>query len=189
MERFADVLGHLHHLPGHGTRDTFDPFDKLVERHFACLIQRDPPEQRCTCRFGKSRPVATRTIGDLEELADPLHTLLVLDLGQRILHGIGGAEVGEIHLSCRTCLLIHVQQVSLFGGSVKYDLLLPFRQFPEWNICANPHVPGHVLHETPHKCLPRQDGTFIDRFRIIGDQRGLVHLVDCTRPSAFAACT
>ncbi len=63
---------------------------------------------------------------------EPLHSLLVLDLGKGILHRINRAVIIKI--------------VVLLQFTVINNFFLLWRQITKWNICPHAHRPHDILH-------------------------------------------
>ena len=115
------------------------------------------------------------------------HAPLVLHLGQRVLHGVHRAVVGEIHLGGHVGLLVDVEDVPLLGRAVEHDLPLLSRQLPERDIRTHAHLPGDVLHERPHQGLPGRDRALVDGERLVGHQGRFVDRPHRTRALAARA--
>ena len=62
-----------------------------------------------------------------------------------------------------------VEHVVLFRRAVEHEILFPRREVAERDVRADADmVARDVLHDRPHEALPRQDGTFVDCERIVG---------------------
>ena len=83
-----------------------------------------------------------------------------------------GVEEGEVHLAGASVLLDLIDHVVLFRRRVEDDVPLPVGEVAPRHV--RPHaemVARDVLHERPHERLPRRDGAFVDRERIVRDDR------------------
>ena len=78
---------------------------------------------------------------------EPLHSLLVLDLGKGILHRINRAVIIKIHFRRFQRIRIDVVDVVLLQLAVINNLFLLWRQITKWNICPHAHRPHDILHQ------------------------------------------
>ena len=168
LEGLADALRHGAHLLRQGGGHPGHPLHQHGEGHLTGLVQGDAPEPRRP--RGRRQPGAAAVGADalLQKLLHPLHTLLVLHLGQGVFHRVGGIEVGEIHIPRRAAGLVLIDDVLLDGGAVEDDLPLLRRQFPEGHVSPHPHLPGDVLHQRPHQGLPWGHRSLVDGQGLVG---------------------
>ena len=117
-ERGADAFGHGSHLFRKRGRHAFDPFHNLGKRHRAGLGKGYSPEPWRPGRVGKPCASAVRADIEPQELLDPLHSLFVLDLRQRVLDSVCGVEEGEIQLGRVIGVLGLVENVLFLGRTV-----------------------------------------------------------------------
>ena len=124
---------------------------------------------------------------DLEEALDALHARFVLDLGEGVLDGADGGEVGEVQLGEVVALLGAVEDVLLLGGSVVDDGLLLGREVTEGDVGAHAHGAADVGHQRPHQGVPRGDGALVDGEALVGDEGGAVDRADLAGALAAGA--
>ena len=188
MERFADSLCHRAHRLGKRRGDAANPLFRLVKRHFAGLVERNPAQQRRTGAFGEACSAAVGADTFFQEPCDALHAFLVLHVLQRVLDRVYGVEEGEVHLAGTAVLLDLIHHVVLLRRRVKDDVSLALGEIAPRHVRANSKmVAGDVLHERPHERLPRGDSPFVDGERIVWDDRRHVHLADDARAVASLA--
>ncbi len=91
--------------------------------------------------------MAVRADGFFQIFFEPLHSLLVLDLGKGILHRINRAVIIKIHFRRFQRVRIDVVDVVLLQLAVINNFFLFRRQITEWNICPHAHRPHDILHQ------------------------------------------
>ena len=99
QECVADRFCHLAHIRRHLFRHCLHPRNERIERHLRHFRQIFAAESRCTRSLRQSRSATIRTDVLLEKFLHTLHTLVVLDLRQRIFNGVDGIVVGKIQLA------------------------------------------------------------------------------------------
>ena len=177
-EGFTDPLRHGAHLLRQGGGDPVHPDREIRQGHGAGLVQGDAPEPG---RPGGLRQAGAAAFGAdalLQKLLHPLHALLVLHLGEGVFHGVGGVEVGEIHVPRGAAGLVLVDDVLLHRGAVKDDVPLLLGEILEGHVGAHAHLPGDVLHQGPHQGLPGGHGALVDAEGFVRHQGSLVHGAD-----------
>ena len=175
LEGFADIAGHGPHLFRQTVRHTRHPIGKLHKSHLTSLVQRDAPQLWGTSRITQPGAAAVRADALPQELFHPLHALFILDLGEGVLHGIGGIEIGKIQLPGLIGIFVMIKNVLLLRRAMENDILFPVGQVAEGHIGAHAHLPADIHHQRPHQALPRGHGTFVDRKRIVRHKGALVH--------------
>ena len=186
-EGFADVDRHGAHRLRQRIGHALSPGQELIQGHCRGFIQGDPAKPRGPCRLGEPCAAAGRAGALLQEAFHPLHPLLVLDLGQGVLHGVDRVVVGKIHLSEGVGLLVVIEDVLFVGRSVENDVPLLLRQVAEGHIRAHAHGPGNILHQGPHQGLPGKHGPLVDGEGFIRHQQILVHSHGNACPVTFRA--
>ena len=174
-EGFTDGLRHGTHLLRKIDRDIRHPFHEIGKGHGAHFIQGLPHQPRGPRRFGQPRSPAFRTHIHFQELLNPLHALLILHLGQGILHGMDRAVVGEIHFREDIGVLRFIQDMFLLRGSVENDILFSLGELVVRDVGPYPHLTADVGHEGPHKAVPRGYRSIIDGLCLIRHQGGFIH--------------
>ena len=181
-------MSHGTHGFGQGPGHSLDPGNEIREGHGSRLVEADPPQAGRPGCLGKPCPLAIRADSLLEEAFDPLHALLVLDLGQGIFHGIDRIEIGKIHFSSLLCLRIHIKDMLLLGGAV-IDHLLFFRsEVFEGHIRPHAHLAAHILHQGPHEGPPDHDRSLVDGQILIGHKGRLIDCAGNAGPAAGRTC-
>ena len=170
-EGFHNVFRHRAHLCGQAVRHTLHPADQLRKGHPAGLIQREAPQLGGAGRCRKAGAMARRANVLFQELFYPLHAFFVLDLGQRVFHGVGRIEIGKVQFPCLIGILVVIENVLFLRRTVEHDLLFLRGQVPEGHIGAHAHLPADVGHQRPHQAVPRGHGTLVDGQGIIRHQR------------------
>ena len=184
-ERFADAPGHRLHLFGQGSRYTVHPFHEFGQRHPAGLIEGDTPQSGRPRRFGQARSAARRTHLLLQKPGDTLHSLLILDFRQRILYGINRIEIGKVHLTRSTAGPILVNHVVLDGRPVEHDFPLFRCQQAKRYVGTHTQIPGDILHQRPHQCLPGQYSPLVYGKGFIGHEGRFIHNPDTPGTAAL----
>ena len=159
-----------------------------VKRHRRGLRQVDAENPWLA---GLSRKPRAQAVGAWPLAEEPRHAfeaLLVLRLGERVLHGVYGVVVGEIKLGEIVALLWLVQDMLLDGRAVEHDIPFGVGQLVEWNVRAHAHRAAHLLHQIPHQRTPGQHGSVIDAFRLVGYQRLPVDRAHDARSRTGWAC-
>ena len=175
LEGFADIAGHGPHLFRQTVRHTRHPIGKLHKSHLTSLVQRDAPQLWGTSRITQPGAAAVRADALPQELFHPLHALFILDLGEGVLHGIGGIEIGKIQLPGLIGIFVMIKNALFLRRAMENDILFPVGQVAEGHIGAHAHLPADIHHQRPHQALPRGHGTFVDRKRIVRHKGALVH--------------
>ena len=106
---------------------------------------------------------------------ETLHSLLVLDLGKGILHGINRAVISKVHLRGFQRVRIDIVDVMLFQLAVVNNFLFLRREVAERHVGPHAHRPHDILHQRPHERSPDDHCTFVDCPGIIRHQCSLVH--------------
>ena len=109
---------------------------------------------------------------------EPLHSLLVLDLGKGVLHGIDRAVIIKIHLRRFQRVRIDVMNMMFFQLAVVDNFLFLRREITERHVGPHAHRPHNILHQRPHERSPNDNRTFVDCLGIIRYQRCLIYSLD-----------
>ena len=121
----------------------------------------------------------------LEESLDPLHTLLVFDLGECVLNGVDRVVICKIEFRRLLGLRVEIENMLFLGGAVIDHFLLGRCEVLKGDVRADAHLAAHILHQGPHERAPDDDSAFVDRQIFIGHQLALVH---CSRDARSTAC-
>ena len=98
--------------------------------------------------------------------------LLVLHVLERVFDGVDGVEEGKVHFAGASVLLDLIDHVVLFRRRVKDNVALAVGEVAPRHVRPYAEVVARdVLHARPHERLPRRDGAFVDRERIVRDDR------------------
>ena len=149
--RLADALTHRAHLFREPCRNTPHPLVELTQRHLTCLGQIDATDKGSERLTIKPCAVAIRTEVLLQELFDTLHAFIVLDLRQRVFHGINCIIIGEIHLGRHFRRLTLIYNVFLHSRPMIDDVFFFRSQILERNIRAHSHGAANIHHQGPHQ--------------------------------------
>ena len=132
-------------------------------------------------------PPAVRTGALREEAAHAPEALLVLCLGEGVLHGVDRVVVGEVQLGEVVALLGLVEDVLLDRGAVEDDIALLGGELAEGHVGAHPHGAADLLHEIPHEASPGQNRAVVDGDGLVRNERGLVDHAHDAGPAAGGA--
>ena len=175
LEGLADALRHGTHVLREGGGHALHPGGQVREGHPAGLVQADAPEARGPGGLGEPGAAAGGARVLPQELLHPLHALLILHLGEGVLHRVHGGEVGEVQLRHVVGVFGVIEDVLLHRRTVVDDVLLLVGEFPEGHVGADPHAAAHVGHQGPHEGIPGGHGPLIDGEGVVWHQGGPVH--------------
>lgn len=161
LEGFADACRHWVHFFRQRTGNTLHPFHQIGEGHGTGLSQRNAAQPGRTGGIAQACAAAVRAYVLPQEFFHPLHALLVLDLCQSVFHGVGGVEVGKVHVPRRAAGFVLVNDVFFHRRTVEHDVLFFVGQVPEGHVGAHTHLAGNVLHQRPHEGLPGSHRTLV----------------------------
>ena len=185
VKGIADGMRHRAHLFGKRIWHAMYPCGKIDERHGRGFGKRGAAQTRGTSLLGKACAVAVRAWSFREERLNALHAFFVLDLRERVLDGVDGVEIREVHLARCIRLFVVVEHVVLFCRTVEHEVFFSVREVSERNVRADADmVARDVFHERPHEALPRQDGTFVDRQGIVWHEFRFINRPHDARPLA-----
>ena len=177
-----DDAGHGRDLVGDEAGHARRPLAQSAQGQARGLAQVDAVDEGRAHPLPQARAVAGGARARDEVLADAGEGLLVLGLGERVLHGGDRVEVGEVQF--RAARLGGDHDVPFLGGPLVDDSPLLLAEVAEGHVRAHPHLACDVLHELPHEGAPRRDCPLVDGERLVGHQGGAVD--DALDPGALA---
>ena len=183
----ADRVGHLAQLVRNEQRHPGNPGRKLVERHRRGIREVHAIDLGCARRGREARAATVRAHVLAEEPGHAREALLVLGLGERVLHRVDRIEVGEVQLGEALAILGLVEDVLLDGRAVEDDVALLGRELAERHVGAHAHRAADLLHEVPHETAPGQHRAVVDRDGLVRHERGLVDRAHHARALAGGA--
>ena len=157
----GDGIGHRTHIDRQPGGHRGQPVPQLIQGEGRHLGKVQPVDLAFPGLLRQARAVAGGANRLAEELRHPRHALLVLGLGQGVLHGVHGAVEGEVQLGGMVLVLGHVEDMALLHGAVQHHVLLGVGEVLEGHVGAHAHFAGHLGHERPHELSPRSHGAFV----------------------------
>ena len=184
QKRIADIRRHGLHLVRQGCGHPTHPLNRLAQCHGSCLRQIDTAHLGLACRLGKTCAAAVAARSLAQKACNALKSLVVLNLGERILDRIDGVVIGKVERRDARAVFGNVENVLLYRRAVKHDIALSGRELVKRHVGAHAHLAGHLLHQVPHERAPGKHRTLVDSLRLVGHQARLVHLAHDTGAAA-----
>ena len=125
----------------------------------------------------------------MQEFFDPLHALFILDLRQRIFYRINRIVISKIHFRSHIGLFIDIEDMLLLRRAMKDDILFFRRQIAEGHINPHAHFLGNILHQRPHKRLPRRHRPLCNGQAFVRHEAGFINRTHNPCPGAMRAST
>ena len=162
QKRIADIRRHGLHLGRQGCGHPTHPLNRLAQCHGSCLRQIDTAHLGLACRLGKTRATAVAARPLAQKACNALETLVVLNLGKRILDRIDGVVIGKVERRGALAVFGNVENVLLNRRTVKYDVALLRCELVKRHIGTHAHLAGHLFHQVPHERAPGKHRAFVD---------------------------
>ena len=162
QKRIADIRCHGLHLVRQGCGHPTHPLNRLAQCHGSCLRQIDTAHLGLACRLGKTRATAVAARPLAQKACNALETLVVLNLGERILDRIDGVVIGKVERRGALAVFGNVENVLLYRRAMEHDIALSGRELVKRHVGAHAHLAGHLFHQVPHERAPGKHRALVD---------------------------
>ena len=162
QKRIADIRRHGLHLGRQGCGHPTHPLNRLAQCHGSCLRQIDTAHLGLACRLGKTCAAAVAARSLAQKACNALETLVVLNLGERILDRIDGVVIGKVERRGALAVFGNVENVLLYRRAMEHDIALSGRELVKRHVGAHAHLAGHLFHQVPHERAPGKHRALVD---------------------------